>query len=149
MDDTTDKGTGTGDQQWLSMRLMDTAYAVEVEAVAEVVKYQQITTVPGSYKHVLGLINHRGRSVTVIDTGKRLGFAESELTDFSRIVIVRAADERFGLLVDEVNEVISLNTSDIKCPAVPKYAVLAQTTVADKLIFQLDLQQLTDIEDES
>ena len=149
MDDTTDRATGKGEQQWLSMRLTDTAYAVEVEAVAEVVKYQHITTVPGSYKHVLGLINHRGRIVTIIDTGKRLGLSESELTDYTRIVIIRAGEERFGLLVDEVNDVVYLNTSDIKCPAVPRYGVLAQASVADKLLFQLDLQQLTDIEDES
>lgn len=142
-------GTEQPDRQWLSVRIADQSYGLEVDKVTEVVRYQHITSIPGSHVHVLGLINHRGRIVTVIDTCQRLALPASDVSDMSRIIIVTIDDEYYGILVDQVTDVIDLNIADIRQPAVAKLCVTAQSRQSDKVVYQLDLNQLVEREEEN
>ena len=57
--------------QWVTFQLDDELYGVNVLQVQEVLKYTEITPVPGAPHYVLGIINLRGNVVTVIDTRPR------------------------------------------------------------------------------
>ncbi|GAP76135.1 MULTISPECIES: chemotaxis protein CheW [Pseudoalteromonas] len=99
--------------QWVTFRLEEETYGINVMQVQEVLRYTEIAPVPGAPSYVLGIINLRGNVVTVIDTRSRFGLVDAEVTDNSRIVIIEAEKQVIGILVDSVAEVVYLRSSEI------------------------------------
>ncbi|MGL5727910.1 MAG: chemotaxis protein CheW [Plesiomonas sp.] len=105
--------------QWVTFKLGDETFGVNVMQVREVLRYSEIAPVPGAPSYVLGIINLRGNVVTVIDTRARFGLYPNEITDNTRIVIIETEQQVIGILVDSVAEVVYLRTSEIdKTPSV-------------------------------
>ena len=100
--------------QYVTFRLDDETYGIDVMQIQEVLRYTEIAPVPGAPDYVLGIINLRGNVVTVIDTRRRFGLADSELTDSSRIVVMESSNQVMGMLVDSVAEVVYLKASEIE-----------------------------------
>jgi len=100
--------------QWVTFRLENELYGINVMQVQEVLRVTEIAPVPGSPDYVLGIINLRGNVVTVIDTRKRFGLAPKEVDDSTRIVIIEADKQVVGILVDSVAEVVYLRASEIE-----------------------------------
>ncbi len=105
--------------QWVTFRLDEEKYGINVMAVQEVLKVTEITQVPGAPDFVLGIINLRGNVVTVIDARTRFNLGHRDRDDNSRIVIIEAEDQEVGILVDSVAEVVYMRGSEIEpAPAV-------------------------------
>ncbi|MES2664067.1 MAG: chemotaxis protein CheW [Pseudomonadota bacterium] len=100
--------------QWATFCLGNETYGIDVMRVQEVLRYTEITPVPGALSYILGIINLRGNVVTVVDTRKRFALSKVALTDETRIVIVEVAGQILGLLVDNVADVIYLHQSEIE-----------------------------------
>ncbi|HHJ16468.1 MAG TPA: chemotaxis protein CheW [Gammaproteobacteria bacterium] len=100
--------------QWVTFRLADETYGINVMQVQEVLRVSEIAPVPGAPHYVLGIINLRGNVVTVVDTRIRLGLRTSEVTDSTRIVIIEGAKHVVGILVDCVAEVVDLAASEME-----------------------------------
>ena len=100
--------------QWVTFQIGNERYGVNVLQVQEVLKYTEITPVPGAPHYVLGIINLRGIVVTVIDTRKRFGLESKETDETSRIIFIEVKGHIIGMLVDSVAEVVSLQPSDIE-----------------------------------
>lgn len=100
--------------QWVTFRMDNETYGINVMQVQEVLRVTEIAPVPGAASHVLGIINLRGNVVTVIDTRKRFGLSQRDLDDATRIVIIEASDQVVGMLVDSVSEVVYLRVSEIE-----------------------------------
>jgi purine-binding chemotaxis protein CheW len=99
--------------QWVTYKLGEETYGINVMQVQEVLRYTEIAPVPGAPEYVLGIINLRGTVVTVIDTRSRFGLPSSEVSDNSRIVIIESDDQVVGIMVDSVAEVVYLRSSEI------------------------------------
>jgi len=99
--------------QWVTFKLENEVYGVNVMQVQEVLRYSEIAAVPGAPNYVIGIINLRGNVVTVIDTRVRFGLMPSEVSENSRIVIIEAEKQVIGILVDGVAEVVYLRSSEI------------------------------------
>lgn len=99
--------------QWVTFRLAGETYGINVMQVQEVLRYTEIAPVPGASYYVLGIINLRGKVVTVIDTRTRFGLPSGEITDNTRIVIIETGSHVVGILVDAVAEVVYLRQSEI------------------------------------
>lgn len=100
--------------QWVTFRLENETYGVNVMQVQEVLRYSEIAPVPGAPSYVLGIINLRGNVVTVIDTRSRFGLMPDEVTDSTRVVIIESNKQVIGILVDSVAEVVYMKTSEIE-----------------------------------
>ena len=100
--------------QWVTFKLDNETYGINVMQVQEVLRYTEIAPVPGAPSYVLGIINLRGNVVTVIDTRQCFGLYGAEITDNSRIVIIEADKQVVGILVDSVAEVVYLRQSEIE-----------------------------------
>jgi purine-binding chemotaxis protein CheW len=109
-------GQGSEDPilQWVTFRLDNETYGINVMQVQEVLRYTEIAPVPGAPAYVLGIINLRGNVVTVIDTRQRFGLASSDVSDNTRIVIIEADKQVVGILVDSVAEVVYLRQSEVE-----------------------------------
>ncbi|CAM3890298.1 chemotaxis protein CheW [Rheinheimera salexigens] len=133
--------------QWVTFKLQEETYGINVMQVQEVLRYTEIAPVPGSPDYVIGIINLRGNVVTVIDTRTRFGLEPAELTDNSRIVIIEAEKQVIGILVDSVAEVVYLKQSDIDtAPNVgtdeSARFIQGVTNREDELLILVDLNKL-------
>ena len=102
------------DLRWVTFRLENEKYGINVMQVQEVLRVTEIAPVPGAPSYVLGIINLRGNVVTVIDTRSRFGLSSAEMDDSTRIVIIEADEQVVGILVDSVAEVVDLKASEIE-----------------------------------
>ena len=91
-------------------------YGVEVEKVKTIERMQPLTHVPNAPEFIKGVINLRGVVTPIIDLRGRFGFAESEYTDITRIIIVAVEDIEVGLIVDSANDVIDIDSDQIDTP---------------------------------
>ncbi len=99
--------------RWVTYRLADEIYGINVMQVQEVLRMSEIAPVPGAPSCVLGIINLRGNVVTVVDARELFGLSRSDATDQTRIMIVEINKLSVGLLVDGVAEVVNIQNSDI------------------------------------
>lgn len=113
MNNSVDDVTDDVATQFVTFRLEDEIYGINVMQVQEVLRVSEIAPVPGAPHYVLGIINLRGNVVTVIDTRTRFGLPTTEVDDDSRIVIIEADKQVVGILVDSVAEVVELHQSEI------------------------------------
>ncbi|NEV64878.1 chemotaxis protein CheW [Thiorhodococcus minor] len=106
-----------GASQYLTFRVADERYAIDILDVKEIIEVGRLTRVPMTPDHIRGVINLRGRVVAVVDLGARLGKGVSTLTKRSSIVLVEVASNEveangeqqlLGMLVDEVNEILEI-----------------------------------------
>ncbi len=100
--------------KFVTFLLGSESYAVHASSVNEVLRYTDITPVPGAPGYILGIINLRGDVLTVIDTREVFGLPPQEVTNHSRIVVVELEDCVVGVLVDRVAEVVDLHESGIE-----------------------------------
>ncbi len=100
--------------RWATFRLNDERYGVNVMRVREVLRYSEITPVPGTGDGILGIINLRGNVVTVLDTRVLFNLALREVTEKTRIMIIESQDQVIGLFVDSVDDVVDIENDDIE-----------------------------------
>ena len=131
-------------RQYVAFRLGKEEYAFEISSVREIFPTQDITKVHRSPKHIEGVINLRGKLVTVVDLRKRFRLEAKEPDENSRIIVVDAADAPVGFMVDEVTEVVRLPAEAIE--PVPEY--VAQEIESEYVagIAKLDERLLTIID---
>ncbi|MFC4557138.1 chemotaxis protein CheW [Virgibacillus kekensis] len=97
-------------------QLNNEEYAVSIQQVGSIERYQSITRVPQTAEFVKGVINLRGIVIPVIDLRTRVGLNEIEATESTRIIIVYMEDMEIGLIVDAANDVIDIPESAIEPP---------------------------------
>ncbi|MEE9343492.1 MAG: chemotaxis protein CheW [Gammaproteobacteria bacterium] len=130
--------------QWVTFRLGEELYGVNVIQVQEILRVTDITPVPGSPNYVLGIINLRGNIVTVIDLRLQLNMPTKETTDRTRIVIAEEGDLIVGFRVDSVADVADLLPSQIEASPIAKkedgkHYISGVTTKESELLILLDL----------
>ncbi len=107
----------------------DLLLGIPIREVEEISRYCAVTPVPGAPASVCGVMSLRGEVVTVLDLRVVLGLGKTEHTRQTRNVIVHAAGERIGLLVDRVADVARAVTADLLPPP-------ANMSGADSAMFQ-------------
>lgn len=111
------KDSGVADEekkQYIICRIGDEQYGLDISYVDNIVRMQKITRVPKVQFYYIGIINLRGEVVPVMSIRRKMGLGEDEVTNKSRIVILKLDEIGYvGVLVDEVKEVIALGESEI------------------------------------
>ena len=110
--------TETSTRQYATFSVGDLFLGVDVVRVQEVLRFQEMTPVPRAGAAIGGLINLRGRIVTAFDLRHRLGIAPHDPGREPMNVVVRHEDEVVSLLVDEIGDVIEVDSADFE--AVPE-----------------------------
>jgi purine-binding chemotaxis protein CheW len=94
----------------------DALCALDAAGVQEVIRLGPVTPVPYAPAEVGGIVNLRGRIVTIVDLGLRLGFPKAVAGADSRIFIIEDRNEFIGLLVDRVDEVVEVESAHWQPP---------------------------------
>jgi purine-binding chemotaxis protein CheW len=88
-------------------------YGVPITALREIVRVPEITAVPDAPDYVEGVINLRGKIVSVLDLRKRLGEVAVAPGKRNRILVVEHRGRLCGLIVDSASDVLKIPTADI------------------------------------
>jgi purine-binding chemotaxis protein CheW len=101
----------------LVARLGGQLVALPAAAIESVVELDQITPAPLASRHVAGLAPLRSRVLTVIDSYVAIGAERPEVEGGRQAVVVTIDGHSYGLLVDEVEDVVSLECEVMPLPA--------------------------------
>jgi purine-binding chemotaxis protein CheW len=143
---------GSAERQLVVFRLANDVYGLEIQAVREIIRMQEITRVPNAPEFIEGVINLRGRICPVMDLRKRFGVNVADVTTESRVVVVEIAGEDVGMIVDAVTEVLRVSGDRVQPPS--SVVTTAETRVVegivnldDRLIILVDRDTLLSAED--
>ncbi|RQW86748.1 MAG: chemotaxis protein CheW [Geobacter sp.] len=107
-------------QQYLTFRLAQETFAVDVAKVREILDFVAITKVPQTPDFMRGVINLRGSVVPVVDMKLKFGMEPTEKTVNTCIIVLEVTIENettiVGALADSVQEVVELDPSQIEPP---------------------------------
>jgi purine-binding chemotaxis protein CheW len=125
-------------------------YGVPITSLHEIVRVPEITAVPDAPDYMEGVINLRGKIVSVIDLRKRLGEKKINTGKRNRILVVEHNGRLSGLIVDSASEVLKIPPSDVEAsPAALQEGGLNCVTGLGKykgrLIVLLDMTRLLDL----
>ncbi|MFQ5735743.1 MAG: chemotaxis protein CheW [Thermodesulfobacteriota bacterium] len=97
------------DFQFVRFRMGDCDFGIDIKDLKEIIRYRDITEVPGTPSFVEGFIRLRSMAVPVIDLRKRFGI-EPQGGEPTRIMIILLGGHVAGLIVDEVADIIAGGT---------------------------------------
>jgi purine-binding chemotaxis protein CheW len=106
--------------RFLTFTLEDEVYGIEIKHVTEIIGIQSITKVPEVPDYVKGIINLRGKIIPVIDVRIKFGKSPIKYDDRTCIVVIDINEVSVGLIVDNVDEVLTIADQDIAAPPANK-----------------------------
>jgi purine-binding chemotaxis protein CheW len=92
------------------------SYGIRIKYVIEIIGIEEITKVPELPDYVKGIINLRGNIIPVADVRLRFKKEEKEYDDRTCIIVIDIDESFYGLIVDGVKEVASIDESNISPP---------------------------------
>ena len=104
------------DLHLVGFRIGRETFGVPIDLVHEIVRIPEITAVPESPDYVEGVINLRGKIVSVVDLRKRFGEKEIVSHKKNRILVAEVEGKMVGLIVDAASEVLKVPPSDVEAP---------------------------------
>jgi purine-binding chemotaxis protein CheW len=104
------------DLQLVGFRIGNETFGVPINLVREIVRVPAISAVPDAPDYVEGVINLRGRIISVIDLRKRFGERKIESNRKNRILVAEIERRVVGLIVDAASEVIRVAPDAIEAP---------------------------------
>jgi len=106
-------------EECLCFRVATERYAINIMEIKEITKPREMTEVPRVPDFVSGVISLRGVIVPVFDLGQRLHLAPVAALGKARIIVVKKGEDFFGILVDEVIQVVKVPSASIEqAPAI-------------------------------
>ncbi len=100
-------------EQLVVFQLATEEYAIPISQVKEIVRYNSATKLPNTPGYMEGIINLRGQVIMVIDLAGKFALRTEKSSD-KQALIVEAAGQEIGLVVDAVTEVIRLEETAIE-----------------------------------
>jgi purine-binding chemotaxis protein CheW len=103
-------------KQYIIIKFDSEQYGISISYIDNIVRLQPITRVPHTQHYFLGIINLRGEIIPVMSMRKKFELPDKENTNQTRILILKLEgnNNKIGILVDEVKEVVTLTEENIE-----------------------------------
>lgn len=102
--------------QLITFQIGEQFLGVDIMAIREIRAWSPTTLLPHVPDYVRGVINLRGNVLPVIDLAARLGWGLTEPTGRHVIIVVRIAEQLHGLIVDAVNDIVTVADEAMQAP---------------------------------
>lgn len=99
--------------QEVIFKLNNDDFGLEIMNVNEIIRMQELTSMPNTSAYILGVTNIRGKVIPVISMKKILGMEESSDDDRTRIIVASLGEKTYGFKVDSVSEIIKIEEEQI------------------------------------
>ena len=133
--------------QLVGFRIGKESFGVPIALVHEIVRVPKITAVPDTLDYVEGVINLRGRIISIVDLRKRFQTGTEESSHKNRILVTEIEGTLVGLIVDSASEVLRLQQSEIEPPPSDMFDtessyITGVGKLNERLIILLDLKKV-------
>jgi purine-binding chemotaxis protein CheW len=129
-------------QQLVVFALGHEEYALPIQQVQEIIRYSEPRAVSSAEPWIRGVISLRGKIVPVFDLGLRIG-VHAEPGEDQKIVIIETASGTAGVVVDEVEEVLTVDADQLdEVPGAGSDAIDAIAKIDDRLVVLLNPDRL-------
>ena len=104
--------------RFLTFTLEDNVYGISIKFVTEIIGMQKVTSVPETPDFLKGVINLRGKIIPIVDVRLKFAKAEIEYNERTCIIVVEVDNLSVGLIVDLVDDVLTIADDRIAPPPV-------------------------------
>jgi purine-binding chemotaxis protein CheW len=101
------------ESKFLTFYFEEIEYAIDIHYVSEIIGLQQFIQIPNSFDYILGIINHCGQILPLIDLSKRLINISASISTKTAIIVVSVNNLKVGLVVDSALEVFDISNESI------------------------------------
>jgi purine-binding chemotaxis protein CheW len=125
-------------QQLVVFSLGAEEYALPIGSVHEIIRYTEPRTVASDAEWIRGVIGLRGKIIPIFDLASRMGLAVAG-SEPGKIVIVESGTGQVGVMVDEVEEVLTVSSEQLEdVPSATSTAIEAIAKIDDRLVILLN-----------
>ncbi len=100
--------------QFIGIRLGNETYGIPVRKIKEITKPLQITAIPGTAPHIMGLMNLHGEILCIADVKILLNMGKAIPEENSRVVVIKTAEGPVGIFCDEVIDIYDIKEKNIE-----------------------------------
>lgn len=129
-------------QQLVVFSLGSEEYALPIGAVHEIIRYSEPRAVASDVPWIRGVIGLRGKIIPIFDLAARMGL-EPTGSEPGKIVIVESGAAQVGVMVDEVEEVMTVGAEALEdVPTASRESIEAIAKIGDRLVVLLNAEGL-------
>ncbi len=133
--------------EFLTFRLGDEEYGIEILKVQEIRGYDAITQIANAPEFIKGVVNLRGIIVPIIDMRVKFRLGNATYDQFTVVIILNVAGRVVGIVVDGVSDVISLGSEQMRpAPGLGSIIdieyIMGLGTVDERMLILIDIERL-------
>ena len=140
-------GVATGAREYLTFRLGEEEYGIDILKVQEIRGYEQPTRIANAPEFIKGVVNLRGTIVPIVDMRLRFNCSNVEYNAFTVVIILNLRNRVVGIVVDSVSDVMALAADAVRpAPdiesAIDSGCILGLGSVGGRMLILLDIERL-------
>lgn len=142
-----DEMNATGAREYLTFRLDQEEYGIDILKVQEIRGYEPPTRIANVPEFIKGVVNLRGTIVPIVDMRLKFNCSKAEYNDFTVVIILNLGTRIVGIVVDSVSDVMELPPESLKAApeidsVIDSSAVLGLGSLGDRMLILLDIEKL-------
>lgn len=142
-----DELAASGAREYLTFRLDQEEYGIDILKVQEIRGYEHPTRVANAPDFIKGVVNLRGTIVPIVDMRLKFGCSKAEYNAFTVVIILNLRYRIVGIVVDSVSDVMELPAESLKSApemdsVIDSGSVLGLGSLGDRMLILLDIERL-------
>lgn len=143
----TSEGAPAGAREYLTFRLDQEEYGIDILKVQEIRGYEPPTRIANAPEFIKGVVNLRGTIVPIVDMRLKFNCANAEYNNFTVVIILNLRTRVVGIVVDSVSDVMELSPDNIKAApdiesVIDNGCILGLGSVGERMLILLDIEKL-------
>jgi purine-binding chemotaxis protein CheW len=137
----------SGAREYLTFRLDQEEYGIDILKVQEIRGYEPPTRVANAPGFIKGVVNLRGTIVPIVDMRLKFNCSKAEYSSFTVVIILNLGSRIVGIVVDSVSDVMELPPESLKAApdidsVIDSGSVLGLGSLGDRMLILLDIERL-------
>lgn len=143
---------GTAAREYLTFRLDQEEYGIDILKVQEIRGYEPPTRIANAPAFIKGVVNLRGTIVPIVDMRLKFNCSQAEYNSFTVVIILNMHQRVVGIVVDSVSDVLELPPEAIRSApdidsAIDNGSITGLGSVGERMLILLDIEKLMSSED--
>ena len=140
-------GVATGAREYLTFRLDQEEYGIDILKVQEIRGYEPPTRIANAPEFIKGVVNLRGTIVPIVDMRLKFNCSQAEYNSFTVVIILNMHQRVVGIVVDSVSDVMELAADAIRSApdidsAIDSGSITGLGSVGERMLILLDIEKL-------
>jgi purine-binding chemotaxis protein CheW len=141
------EATSAGAREYLTFRLDQEEYGIDILKVQEIRGYEPPTRIANAPEFIKGVVNLRGTIVPIVDMRLKFNCEKAEYNSFTVVIILNLHKRVVGIVVDSVSDVMELSADAVRAApdiesAIDSGCILGLGSVNERMLILLDIEKL-------